>query len=477
MENEELNRFKTSQGTVIATNGFLSTSLSKNVAMEFALKSTKRTNVVSTLYEIECNLNESKSIVFANITKYSEFAGEQEVLFDLGSTFKIQSVIEDEELKLFVVKLKATDESVTIFDDKYIGTDGEKIAKAYIESNRKVNEETNLDILFGKLLIKMRKYDQSLTYFENLLNESNGKLDVARIYNEIGYAYLCKGELKEAHEFACRAYVMAIQAKPSRVKHSARPLTNMAHIYLRREMYNESLEYYFQALEIQETFYGKEHLNTAATLNNIGNVYYKMQDYSTSLMYYEKSFNIRQKQLPMFDIDIAANFNNLGLVYLKMNRLYPVFDYHQNSLEIRKRMLPPGHNDIIQSLLNIAHVLYEQNSIDEALNYFSKVLQIQKIQLDLSDHDKLVDRLKESFGPQLHHNAPRDIPRSIIIPRNPPPLATQFSHWPEYAVIIERFPANRPVIQNSMILFFMSSSQRFMVIPMIKKPCIYGKSC
>ncbi|CAM4839078.1 unnamed protein product [Rotaria magnacalcarata] len=116
MENEELNRFKTSQGTVIATNGFLSTSLSKNVAMEFALKSTKRTNVVSTLYEIECNLNESKSIVFANITKYSEFAGEQEVLFDLGSTFKIQSVIEDEELKLFVVKLKATDDGVTIFD-------------------------------------------------------------------------------------------------------------------------------------------------------------------------------------------------------------------------------------------------------------------------------------------------------------------------------------------------------------------------
>ncbi|CAM4820326.1 unnamed protein product [Rotaria magnacalcarata] len=173
-----------------------------------------------------------------------------------------------------------------------------------------------------------------------------------------------------------------------------------------------------------------------------------MQDYSTSLMYYEKSFNIRQKQLPMFDIDIAASFNNLGLVHLKMNRLYPAFDYHQNSLEIRKRMLPPGHNDIIQSLLNITHVLYEQNSIDEALNYFSKALQIQKIQFDLTDHDKLVDRLKESFGPQLHHNAPRDIPRPIIIPRNPPPISTQFSHWPEYALIIHECSPSRPVIQK-----------------------------
>ncbi|CAF1375623.1 unnamed protein product [Rotaria sp. Silwood1] len=423
LENEELNRLKQNEGNLISTNGFLSTSRSKQVALKFALKSAKRTNVVSTLYEIECNLNESKSIVFADITKYSEFAAEQEVLFDLGSTFKIQSIIEDKELKLFVVKLKASD-------------DGEKMAKEYIESNRKVNEETSLDILFGKLLLQMGKYDQSINYFENLLNESNEKADIARIYNEVGCAYLCKGEFKEAHEYICRAYIMMIQAKPCRVKDSARPLTNMANIYLRKEMYNESLDFYFQALEIRENFYGKEHLDTAITLNNIGNAYYKMQDYLTSLMYYEKSFDIRRKQLPKTDMDIAASLNNIGLVYSKMNRVYEALDCYLQSLEIRKRILPSEHNDIVQSLMNIAHVLYEQNAIDDALNYFSKALQIQKIEFDLTDRDKLVDRLEKHFGPKLSHDASQNIVYAESCRYIPSDSSSQVSHWPEYAICI-----------------------------------------
>jgi tetratricopeptide (TPR) repeat protein len=402
LEADELKKLKENLGCIISTNGFLSTSHSKDVAVEFATRSTKRTNVVPVLYEIECNLNTSKSVVFADITTYSEFAQEKEVLFDLGSTFQIESIRENEQLKMVLVKLTATDA-------------GMNMTQNYVELNRKMNEETTPDILFGILLIQMGKYDQSLSYFRNLLKTSNEKLDIGRIHTTIGSAYLCKGDLDQAHTSADHAYEMMIGVKSSRIKESTRPMTIMGHVYLRKEMYEKSLDFYTEALEIRNKFYGRNHLDTAVALNHIGNVYYKMEQYTTAFEYYEKSFDIRAEQLPHVHLDIAASLNNLGLVLWKTRRLGNYFHWKKSSLNdmisninalecfreslnIRKQILPTDHNDIIQSLDNIIRLLYENRDVDGSLVYFAELLAIQKIDFDVNDHDNLLSRLVEKLG-------------------------------------------------------------------------------
>ncbi|CAF2118532.1 unnamed protein product [Rotaria magnacalcarata] len=399
----EVKRLQQNLGCIISANGYLSTSHSKDVAIAFATIPTKRTNIVPVLYEIECNLKTSESVVFGDIKKYSEFAQEEEVLFDLGTTFKIESISENEKLKMLVIKLLVTDA-------------GMKVAQKYIELNRKMNEETTPDILFGILLIQMGKYDQSLIYFRNLLNTSNDKLDIARIHSEMGSAYLCKGELDEAYKRADHAYQMMIIAKSSRIKDSTRPMTIMGHVYLRRELFEESLDLYFEVLYIREKFYGRKHLDTAVALNHIGNVYYKMKKYSESFSFYERSFKIREEQLPHLHLDIAASLNNLGLVLQKdphlnthtyrdwkskgLNKMISTIDAlecFQESLSIRKQVLPADHNDIFQSLDNIIPLLYYRRNIDDALKYFAEALTIQKIEFDPSDHDDLLNRLKEKL--------------------------------------------------------------------------------
>ncbi|CAF4822598.1 unnamed protein product, partial [Rotaria sp. Silwood2] len=92
---------KTNQGNLISLNGYLSTSRSPDVALKFAKGSTIQATLCSVLYQIECNRQNIKSTIFADITQQSKYAGEQEVLFDIASTFRIVSINENLSTRLW----------------------------------------------------------------------------------------------------------------------------------------------------------------------------------------------------------------------------------------------------------------------------------------------------------------------------------------------------------------------------------------
>ncbi|CAF1053698.1 unnamed protein product [Rotaria sordida] len=281
IEEEELKNLKQNEDNLISTNGFLSTSRSKQLAIKFATKSTTRTNVFPVLYEIECNIQKIESIIYADVAQFSNYADELEVLFDLGSTFEIVSINEDVHLNLWLIKLKASDK-------------GSKIAKEYIELNRKEEEEISIELIFGKLLIDMGQYDQSLKYFQSLLlNDPAQNQDIARINNLIGSAYHSKDNLEKALEYYERAYDLMINVRRMRLKDSARPLTNIGLVYHQKGQYNHALKLYLKAVEIFEIYYGKEHLKTTKTLTNIDNIYTEIGEYRHALQYYKNVLKIQ----------------------------------------------------------------------------------------------------------------------------------------------------------------------------------------
>ncbi|CAF1019927.1 unnamed protein product, partial [Didymodactylos carnosus] len=73
LPSDELNRLKVNIGNLISTNGFLSTSRCRNVALMFA------SNVI---FEIETDIR-LKTVICADIADISSMSDEQEVLFDL----------------------------------------------------------------------------------------------------------------------------------------------------------------------------------------------------------------------------------------------------------------------------------------------------------------------------------------------------------------------------------------------------------
>jgi tetratricopeptide (TPR) repeat protein len=137
LSTNEIHKLKENTGHFISTNGFLSTSQNREVAIIFA------TNV---LFEIETDVAKEGHTWF-DIAQQSAIPHEEEVLFDIGATFRIQSVNYDVELKLWLIKLVAS-----------VNNDVE----GCLHGN-------NIEILFGELYYHMGNYETSKQYFNVLL--------------------------------------------------------------------------------------------------------------------------------------------------------------------------------------------------------------------------------------------------------------------------------------------------------------------
>ncbi|CAF4872024.1 unnamed protein product, partial [Rotaria sp. Silwood1] len=84
------------QGMLVSANGYLSTSQKEEVAKMFASVGTRLTEGESVLFDINVDLHDSNS-AFANISRFSQMDHEEEVLFDLDTTFRIENVIQEYE--------------------------------------------------------------------------------------------------------------------------------------------------------------------------------------------------------------------------------------------------------------------------------------------------------------------------------------------------------------------------------------------
>ncbi|CAF1432879.1 unnamed protein product, partial [Didymodactylos carnosus] len=158
LSDDEIEKLKNNIDNLISTNGFLSTSKSIEIACAFA------TNV---LFEIKVN-TEVENIIFAHISEYSMIKGEGEVLFDLGTTFRITNVEYNDNIKLWIVSM---------IDDV---DEGFNIIKDYIKMKKqKMNEIMTGKISFssGWLLIEMGQYTKAIYYFENLLQYTTNEIE------------------------------------------------------------------------------------------------------------------------------------------------------------------------------------------------------------------------------------------------------------------------------------------------------------
>ncbi|CAF5152319.1 unnamed protein product, partial [Rotaria sp. Silwood1] len=95
-------------------------------------------DVIPVLFHIQCDIKQiDKNIIFADIVQFSDHPKEQEVLFDLNTCFKIESIEEKESLK--IIKMITSNK-------------GQKITKDFIELTQKETEELSVSIVFGRLL-------------------------------------------------------------------------------------------------------------------------------------------------------------------------------------------------------------------------------------------------------------------------------------------------------------------------------------
>ncbi len=157
ISNDELKTLKASIGQFISINSFFSASANYQQALSFLDSSDTSENLQKVVFQIDADPKMVTSKPFADISQLSVFPDESEILFMIGSIFRLAKIYNNRQMWIIEMTLcNDTEHNLKpiIFHMKQqIGT-----------------EEPNLRT-FAKLVWKMGKFDLAENYFTRLLKE------------------------------------------------------------------------------------------------------------------------------------------------------------------------------------------------------------------------------------------------------------------------------------------------------------------
>ncbi|CAF4229470.1 unnamed protein product [Rotaria sp. Silwood2] len=114
----------------------------------------------------------------SNEAIHCESSHQQEILFDLNTTFRLENIQEGEQI--WIIKM-------------IVVNDGQTLIQKYIDDIHRQIADRTIPIIFGKLICDMSQWNQSQLYFQHLFNDSHRE-NLAQIEHHIGQAHQWKGE-------------------------------------------------------------------------------------------------------------------------------------------------------------------------------------------------------------------------------------------------------------------------------------------
>ncbi|CAF1478908.1 unnamed protein product [Adineta steineri] len=174
MSNDELNNLKQNIDQFISVNSFFSTSDERSTALFLLGDITTQIDLERVLFEIDADPKIVNTKPFADISQHSDFPDESEVLFMIGSIFRLNSIDRGDD-QIWIIKMTLCN------DDEHDLKQVLMYMKQQIE-----NEETNLRRL-GNVLWEMGKFDLAEKYFNRSLKQlpSNDPLHIS-LYEDLG---------------------------------------------------------------------------------------------------------------------------------------------------------------------------------------------------------------------------------------------------------------------------------------------------
>ncbi|MCU4176895.1 tetratricopeptide repeat protein [Carboxylicivirga sp. N1Y90] len=213
---------------------------------------------------------------------------------------------------------------------------------------------------YGKALeVAHRSYELSLA-------EKNIEMQISSMHR-LGNIKLFMGRYEQSIEYYFQALKL-LDKSPNRYKEFAF-YNNIGINYDRIQRYNLALEYYFKALEIfnsyHQSFDKKINTNELHTqiYNNIGNVYEVKNDNGKAIQYYKKALEISSEDDN--PITMSQLLNNLGKIYRKTNDYPLAKQFLERSLNIRLSI--NDNTGVVKSYYNLAEYYLAINKPDSAL--------------------------------------------------------------------------------------------------------------
>ncbi|UJR16852.1 hypothetical protein I4U23_003751 [Adineta vaga] len=344
---DEFNRMHKSIGEFISMNSFFSTSRNRKKALEFINCAVSTDSTRQILFDIQVDIHLSTK-PFADVTKLSYFQDEEEIIFMLGSVFRILSVDHSQDEHVWIAKIVLCNENDHDLKDLFT-YQKEKIGKGMTNA-----------VSLGDILFKMGDFDKAKQFYNRILSElSTVDLSAASCYFGLG------------------------------------------NVAIEQDSYPEALAHHLKALEIKKKFLIGIDPHLASSYNQVGVTYRRLGDCSQALEYINTGLNMRLKCLDSNDAELAQSYRDLGFVHYRLKKYSLALENFTKAHAIYTKALPENHPDIAENLGYIGYVYDALEQYDIALRFYKRALKID--QKSLPENHPDIGVIFKAIGGAFYH--------------------------------------------------------------------------
>ena len=357
----ELEKFRKSINGLISFNTFLSTTTNRDVAIVYAGDGSGTPIIESVLFEMIINPNRKQTKPFADIENLSYFQGENEILFFMGSIFRIELVEKLTNTNIWHVKMKLCD------------NDDEQLKEVYNYLTKDIHQTTDI-LTLGSFLIKMGDFKKAEMYYNRLLKEtpSCSSLQYAAIYNQLGLL----SQKKCDYQLALEQYEKALEIFSQYPKIDDSILStiyeNIATVYDDLGHFDKALVYYKKSLDIKQII-NDDDLSIGITYSNIAVTYHQLGDYENAMSNHQKSIEILTR-LPAYHPSLGTTYGNLGSTYQSIGNSERALEMFNKKLDIELKTLPSNHPSLASTYNNIGIIYKDKENYILALKMYQSAL-------------------------------------------------------------------------------------------------------
>lgn len=179
-------------------------------------------------------------------------------------------------------------------------------------------------------------------------------------------------------------------------------LNNIGLVYWKQGKYLKAIDYYLQALKINEELLNSLYFNKrraevrqliAANLNNIAIIYYEQENYAKSLEYDRQSLKVYKELKDKKGI--GRILNNIGEVYKIQGRYLEAEAYYLQSLKAFEKL---GDKQLIAASLNNIGIIYSlRGGLSGNTQYYEKAIEYCKKSLAIAREIGSKEYTKEAY--------------------------------------------------------------------------------
>ncbi|CAF1352934.1 unnamed protein product [Adineta steineri] len=365
LQKTDFGKLKNTEGGLMSFNNFLSTSNDKDVSLLFAESSSGNTDMVGILFIMTIDPQVS-STPFASIKEVSYYNTEEEILFSMHTVFRVGAINQiDNNDQLYQVELR-----LTMDDD-------EQLRQLTKWISNEIGGETGWKRL-GKLLLQTGHFHKAEELYKVLLEQTSNESDKGLYYSNLGAVKYHQADYEQAIEYYEKALEIQENTLPENHSYLAISYNNIAGVYMDRKEYSKALSFFEKALVVDEKILPENHPDLATCNNNIGLVYMNMGEYLKALSFFEKTCRIQQKTLPANHPSLATFYSNMGAVCLNMGEYPKALSFYEKVLEIQEKTLPENHHSLATSYNNMGSMYKYIGEYSKALLFYDKTRAIME---------------------------------------------------------------------------------------------------